>query len=195
MILSIGSIVFYPLIASIFIFSGIARYSLEILICTVLIIITCAINIILLKHKKHVWRVSYLGIGLITFLMTFVLYLASGTNWNYKLNVNDIIFIASPIILDALLIIKRVAIKNPSFMDAVETKKANKYILADFIIVFSILTLLLFLMKTLTATALSQDFSMLYNIICIIFGNIMVSGGAVAHAYGVYNYIKTKKKR
>ena len=102
-------------------------------------------------------------------------------------------FIAIPIILDALLIIKRVAIKNQSFMDAMGTKKAYKYILTDFIIIFFILSLSLSLIKMLTATALSQEFSMLYNITCIIFGNIMVSGGAVSHAYGVYNYIKTEK--
>lgn len=192
MLLSIGSIVFYPLIASIFIFSGIAKYSFEIQICAILIVFICAINIILLKYKRHVWKVSYLGIGLSTYLMTFILYLSSGTSWNYEMNVDGIVFIISPIAFDILLIIYRLVIKNQRYMNAIRVRKAHKYFLVDTIIIFSILSLLLFLIKTSRPTAFFSGFSMFYNITSIIFGNLMISVGIVSHVSGIYNYFRVK---
>ena len=193
--ISFGFLIFWPFFTFLFTFREHEAYTFSIFIFSILLILCCIINLILLISNRFVLKVFYFGITLIIYLFCVNFYLLSANLLMPVMVITKTLLFLNIFIIEITLLVKRLVFRSSTYIIALKEKRHIKYVVNDFIIAFVIELIIIIIAKMLDINSLHLNLTKFNTIFRIMFGCILLDIGAVAYATGVSFYFYEAKNR
>lgn len=187
-VLSAGFLICWPVIAFELTFGANQTYTKCIGIMSLLFILCCITNLILLHFKRFVLQVFYFGVALLLNLFGVTFYLLTADLLKPTVAFSKTLIFINIFIISLTLMIKRLFIKNEKFIQALKDKKHKKYILSDLILALIVGLVVIFVAKQFDSTHLQQVIKDGDTLFRILTGYILLVLGDVAYIYSMAFY-------